>query len=65
MPVLPAVGGQGARPVGGDRSRESCPGYHQRRQEHRAHILDGRKHAEEFSGDRENLPAGRVTRKVT
>ena len=58
MLYLPPFGRQGTRPMGSDRSRESCPGHHQCRQEYRPHVLDGWQHAQQFSGDGQDLQAG-------
>lgn len=34
---------------------QSCPGYHQCRQEYRSHIFHREQYAQQFSGDREDL----------
>ena len=55
MLYLPSFGRQGTRPMGSDRPRESGPGHHQCRQEHRPHVLDGWQYAQQFSGDGQDL----------
>ena len=44
--------------MGRERPRQSCPGHHQCRQEHRSYVFHREQHAQQFSGDREDLQTG-------